>query len=86
MRRLIVNEFLTIDGVAQAPGGAEEDRDGGFAHGGWHMPPAQDQRAQDWVMKSIRKMGALVLGGAPMRSSRPTGRRRHRRSRSSPSP
>jgi dihydrofolate reductase len=62
MRKLIVNEFLTIDGVAQAPGGAEEDQDGGFAHGGWHMPPAQDERAQNWVIKSIREMGALVLG------------------------
>ena len=62
MRRLIVNEFLTIDGVAQAPGGAEEDQDGGFAHGGWHMPPAHDERAQNWVIKSIREMGALVLG------------------------
>jgi dihydrofolate reductase len=62
MRKLIVNEFLTIDGVAQAPGGAEEDRDGGFAHGGWHMPPAHDERAQNWVIKNIRAMAALVLG------------------------
>ena len=35
MRKLIVHEFITLDGVIQAPGGEDEDRDGGFAHGGW---------------------------------------------------
>ena len=34
MRKLIVSEFITLDGVIQAPGGADEDRGGGFAHGG----------------------------------------------------
>lgn len=38
MRKLIVHEFMTLDGVVQAPGGADEDRDGGFAHGGWTQP------------------------------------------------
>ena len=38
MRRLIVSEFISLDGVIQAPGGADEDRDGGFEHGGWTMP------------------------------------------------
>ena len=36
--RVVVNEFMSLDGVVQAPGGAEEDLDGGFAHGGWSMP------------------------------------------------
>jgi dihydrofolate reductase len=38
MRKLIVSEFISLDGVVQAPGGADEDRDGGFAHGGWTQP------------------------------------------------
>ena len=38
MRKLIVSEFITLDGVVQAPGGTDEDRDGGFAHGGWTQP------------------------------------------------
>ncbi len=38
MRKLIVHEFVSLDGVLQAPGGADEDRDGGFSRGGWTLP------------------------------------------------
>ena len=38
MRKLIVSEFMSMDGVIQAPGGKDEDRDGGFEHGGWTLP------------------------------------------------
>jgi dihydrofolate reductase len=38
MRKLIVHEFVTLDGIMQAPGGPDEDRDGGFIHGGWTRP------------------------------------------------
>ena len=38
MPKIIVNAFLTLDGVMQAPGGPNEDRDGGFLHGGGWPP------------------------------------------------
>jgi dihydrofolate reductase len=62
MRKLIVNEFLSLDGGAQAPGGAEEDTDGGFAHGGWHMQYMEDEPTQQWVLKSIVEAGGFLLG------------------------
>ncbi|MDX6225397.1 MAG: hypothetical protein QOE64_1773 [Frankiales bacterium] len=36
--RIILSDFMSLDGVVQAPGGREEDTDGGFAHGGWSHP------------------------------------------------
>lgn len=42
MRRLTVNEWMSLDGVVQAPGAPDEDRAGGFHHGGWHMPCFDD--------------------------------------------
>jgi dihydrofolate reductase len=38
MRKLIVHEFMSLDGVMQAPGGKDEDQDGGFKYGGWTLP------------------------------------------------
>ena len=35
---IVLSDFMSLDGVVQAPGGPEEDTDGGFAHGGWSMP------------------------------------------------
>jgi dihydrofolate reductase len=62
MRKVIVNEFMSLDGVAQAPGGAEEDTSGGFAHGGWHMRYMEDELAQRWVLESILAAGGFLLG------------------------
>jgi dihydrofolate reductase len=62
MRKLVVNEFMSLDGVAQAPGGADEDTSGGFAHGGWHMRYMEDELAQKWVLESIVEAGGFLLG------------------------
>jgi dihydrofolate reductase len=62
MRKVIVNEFMSLDGVAQAPGGAEEDPSGGFRHGGWHMQYMEDEPSQKWVLGSIDEAGAFLLG------------------------
>jgi dihydrofolate reductase len=62
MRKVIVNEFMSLDGVAQAPGGADEDTSGGFAHGGWHMRYMEDELAQRWVLESIVEAGGFLLG------------------------
>jgi dihydrofolate reductase len=42
MPKIVVNAFLTLDGVMQAPGGPDEDREGGFLHGGWQAPYVDD--------------------------------------------
>jgi dihydrofolate reductase len=62
MRKVVVNEFMSLDGVAQAPGGADEDTSGSFAHGGWHMRYMEDEVAQKWVLGSIVEAGGFVLG------------------------
>jgi dihydrofolate reductase len=61
MGKLIVTEFVTLDGVAQAPGGPDEDRDGGFAHGGWQAPLA-DQETGGVIFEQASSMHALLLG------------------------
>jgi dihydrofolate reductase len=61
MGKLIVTEFVTLDGVAQAPGGPDEDRDGGFVHGGWQAPMA-DQESGEVIFEQARSMDALLLG------------------------
>jgi dihydrofolate reductase len=62
MRKVIVNEFMSLDGVAQAPGGDEEDTSGGFAHGGWHMRYMEDEVARRWVIGSIIEADGFLLG------------------------
>jgi dihydrofolate reductase len=61
MGKLIVTEFVTLDGVAQAPGGRDEDRDGGFVHGGWQAPVA-DEESGEVIVEQARSMDALLLG------------------------
>ena len=61
MRKLIANEFMSLDGVVQAPGAADEDRSGGFEHGGWHLPYFDDL-SQKRVLESIVEAGGFLLG------------------------
>ncbi len=61
MGTLIVTEFLTLDGVAQAPGGPDEDLGGGFTHGGWQAP-LLDQESGRVMFEQARSMDALLLG------------------------
>lgn len=61
MGKLIVTEFLTLDGVAQAPGGPDEDRDSGFTHGGWQAPLV-DEESGNAMFEQAKSMDALLLG------------------------
>ena len=61
MRKLVAGIFISLDGVMQAPGGPDEDRDGGFEHGGWLVPyfdKKMDQIMSDWVDRA----GGFLLG------------------------
>ncbi|MEU4478924.1 dihydrofolate reductase family protein [Micromonospora sp. NPDC023966] len=58
---LVVTEFVTLDGVAQAPGQPDEDRAGGFTHGGWQAP-LLDHESGDAMFEQARSMDALLLG------------------------
>ena len=61
MRELIVAEFITLDGVIQAPGGAEEDTEGGFTHGGWTLPYWHDDIGTHFF-QAMSQADALLLG------------------------
>src|SRR5262245_59309280 len=61
MRKLIVSEVITLDGVIQAPGAADEDRDQGFAHGGWTMPYWHDDIGKTFGAM-MQETDALLLG------------------------
>ncbi|GAA3469114.1 dihydrofolate reductase family protein [Nonomuraea roseola] len=61
MRTLVVTTFVSLDGVMQAPGGGDEDRDGGFEHGGWAVPH-MDQQLIQRMAALVGRAGALLLG------------------------
>jgi dihydrofolate reductase len=60
MCRLIVTEYVSLDGVIQAPGHAGEDPEGGFAHGGWTLPLMADHRRYNSEL--LQTAGAFLLG------------------------
>lgn len=61
MRKLFVSEFLTLDGVMQAPGDANEDRSGGFDQGGWQLAYF-DEVFGSTVMEGLAATGGFLLG------------------------
>src|SRR5678815_5999860 len=61
MRKLIVSEFMSLDGVMQAPGGKDEDRDGGFEHGGWTIPYWHDDIGASFA-SMMQGADAFLLG------------------------
>ncbi len=61
MRKIIVHEFISLDGVIQAPGGADEDTDNGFEYGGWTMPYWHDDIGKHFF-EAISQSDTLLLG------------------------
>jgi dihydrofolate reductase len=61
MRKLVVGAFVTLDGVMQAPGGPDEDRDGGFEHGGWSFP-YWDAVLNPLIVQQMLETDILLLG------------------------
>jgi dihydrofolate reductase len=61
MRKLVVHEFITLDGVIQAPGGSTEDTDGGFTDGGWTRPYWHDEIGAHFG-QTFKETDALLLG------------------------
>ena len=62
MRKLIVIEFITLDGVMQAPGGPDEDTSGGFKYGGWMYPYGDDFSGEVITQQMSLKRSELLLG------------------------
>jgi dihydrofolate reductase len=61
MRKIIIAEFITLDGVIQAPGGANEDTEGGFTYGGWTQPYWHDEIGQHFF-QAIEQADTMLLG------------------------
>ena len=61
MRKIFVHEFITLDGVIQAPGAPDEDTDGGFAHGGWTLPYWHDDIGKDFA-QAFAGADTMLLG------------------------
>lgn len=60
--RVVVNEFMSLDGVVQAPGGPDEDTDNGFAHGGWSGPYFDPEVMGPAISDGMSSAGALLFG------------------------
>ena len=61
MRKVIVCEWMSLDGVVQAPAYADEDTSGGFKHGGWHLRYFEE-RSMKWVVENVSQAGGFLFG------------------------
>jgi dihydrofolate reductase len=61
MRKVIVQEWVSLDGVVQAPGSPNEDKSGGFRHGGWHLRFFDDM-SRNWVVANLTEAGGYLFG------------------------
>lgn len=61
MRKMIVSNWMTLDGVYQSPSAPEEDPSDGFRHGGW-ATPYFDDAAMEWLVESVSGSGGFLLG------------------------
>ncbi|MBV6700012.1 dihydrofolate reductase family protein [Kitasatospora aureofaciens] len=60
--RIVISEFISLDGVVQAPGGPQEDTDGGFAHGGWSHPFFDPETLGAFINDAMDTTDALLFG------------------------
>jgi hypothetical protein len=70
MRKLIATEWISLDGVMQAPRYADEDRSVGSDRGGWHTRYFDDL-SMNWVVETVRGAGGYLLGRGTTRFRRP---------------
>jgi dihydrofolate reductase len=60
--RIVISEFMSLDGVVQGPGGPDEDRDGSFDHGGWSMPFFDAETMGPAIGEAMETTEALLFG------------------------
>ena len=60
--RIVISEFISLDGVVQAPGGPDEDRDGDFLQGGWSMPYFDPAVMGSRIDEAAHRADALLFG------------------------
>ena len=69
--RIVAIEFISLDGVVQAPGGPEEDTDGGFAHGGWSQPFFDPEVMGEVFGGTLTGAEAMLFGRRTWQTARP---------------
>lgn len=62
MRKVIVSQWMSLDGVVQSPMSPDEDADGGFHYGGWHANHMKDPASQERMIRTITEAGGFLFG------------------------